>query len=107
MRKLERGSIIIFCVFDQLKNIYIYLLIYNTYKNIYITYSVYTHTHTHTHTHIYIYIYISSLMAQTVKNLPAMQENLGLIPGTERSPKEGNDYPFPYFCLENSMDRGA
>ena len=31
----------------------------------------------------------------------------GLIPGLERSPGEGNDYPLPYFCLENSMDRGA
>ena len=27
-------------------------------------------------------------MAQTVKNLPAMQETLGLIPGSERSPGE-------------------
>ena len=31
----------------------------------------------------------------------------GLIPGLERSPGEGNGYPLPYFCLENSMDRGA
>ena len=27
-------------------------------------------------------------MAQTVKNLPAMQETLGLIPGSGRSPGE-------------------
>jgi len=27
-------------------------------------------------------------VAQTVKNLPAMQETLGLIPGSERSPGE-------------------
>ena len=85
----------------------------------------------------------TSLIAQLVKNLPAMQEtpvqflgredplrkdrlstpvllgfpggsagkestynagDLGLIPGLERSPGEGNDYPLQYFGLENSMD---
>ena len=30
-----------------------------------------------------------------------------LIPGSGRSPGEGNGYPFQYSCLENSMDRGA
>ena len=34
-------------------------------------------------------------------------ENLGLIPGSVRSPGEGNDYPLQYSCLENSMGRGA
>ena len=29
------------------------------------------------------------------------------IPGSGRSPGEGNGYPFPYSCLENSMDRRA
>ena len=29
------------------------------------------------------------------------------IPGLGRSPGEGNDYPHPCSCLENSMDRGA
>ena len=33
--------------------------------------------------------------------------DLGLIPGSERSPGEGNDYPLQYSCLENPMDRGA
>ena len=33
--------------------------------------------------------------------------DLGLIPGSGRSPGEGNDNPFWYPCLENSMDRGA
>ena len=32
---------------------------------------------------------------------------LGLIPGSGRSPGEGNGYPLQYSCLENSMDRGA
>jgi len=33
--------------------------------------------------------------------------NLGSIPGSERSPGEGNGYPFKYSCLENSIVRGA
>ena len=31
----------------------------------------------------------------------------GLIPGTGRSPEEGNGYPLQYSCMENSMYRGA
>ena len=33
--------------------------------------------------------------------------DLCLIPGSERSPGEGNGYPLQYSCLENSMDKGA
>ena len=33
--------------------------------------------------------------------------NLGSIPGSERSPGEGNGNPPQYSCLENPMDRGA
>ena len=33
--------------------------------------------------------------------------DLGLIPGSGRSPGEGNGNPLPYFCLGNPMDRGA
>ena len=29
------------------------------------------------------------------------------IPGSGRSPGEGNDNPLQYACLENPMDRGA
>ena len=29
----------------------------------------------------------------------------GSIPGSERSPGEGNGNPLQYSCLENSMDR--
>ena len=45
-----------------------------------------------------------------VKNPPA---NAGeardtcSIPGSGRSPGEGNGNPLQYSCLENSMDRGA
>ena len=31
----------------------------------------------------------------------------GSIPGSGRSPEEGNDNLLQYSCLENSMDRGA
>ena len=31
----------------------------------------------------------------------------GSIPGSGRSPREGNGNPFQYSCLENSMDREA
>ena len=42
-----------------------------------------------------------------VKNLPAMQGDMSLIPGSGRSPGEGNDYPLQYSWLENAMDREA
>ena len=42
-----------------------------------------------------------------VKNLPAMQETGGLIPGSGISPGEGNGNPLQYSCLENPMDGGA
>jgi len=33
--------------------------------------------------------------------------DLGLIPGSGRSPREGNGYPLQYSCLENCMGREA
>ena len=45
-----------------------------------------------------------------IKNLPASvgeAGDLGLIPGSGRSPGEENDNPLQYSCLENPMDRGA
>ena len=38
----------------------------------------------------------ASLVAQLVKNLPAMQETLGSIPGMGRAAGEGIDYPLQY-----------
>ena len=32
---------------------------------------------------------------------------MGSIPGSGRSPEEGNGNPLQYSCLENPMDRGA
>ena len=49
-------------------------------------------------------------MALVVKNLPANAgdaRDLGLIPGSGKSPGVGNSNPFQYSCLENPMDRGA
>ena len=44
-------------------------------------------------------------MAWAVKNLPAMQETWGSIPGLGRSPGGGNGNPLQYSCLENPMGR--
>ena len=52
----------------------------------------------------------ASPVAQLVKNPLANAEDAkaaGLISGLGRSSGEGNDNPFQYSCLENSMDRGA
>ena len=43
-----------------------------------------------------------------VKNLPANAGDAGdagLIPGSGKSPGEGNGNPLQYSCLENPMDR--
>ena len=53
---------------------------------------------------------IISLMAQLVKNPPANAgdiRDMSLIPGSGRSPGEGNGNLLQYSCLENSMEREA
>ena len=45
-----------------------------------------------------------------IKNLPAKAgdvKDVGSIPGSGRSPGEGNGNPLQYSSLENPMDRGA
>ena len=42
-----------------------------------------------------------------VKNPPANVGDVGLIPGSGRSPGGGNGNPLQYSCLENPMERGA
>ena len=47
-------------------------------------------------------------MTQIVKNLPANKGDVGSIPGSGRSPGEGNGtppIPFQYSCLGDPMDR--
>ena len=53
---------------------------------------------------------LPSLVAQMVKNLPAHAVdtgNAGSIPGSGRSPGEGNGNPLQDSCLGNPIDRGT
>ena len=49
----------------------------------------------------------ASQVARVVKNPPTNAGYTGSIPGSGRSPGEGNDNPLQYSCVENPMDRGA
>ena len=52
----------------------------------------------------------ASQVALVVKNPHANAgdlRNVGSIPGSGRSPGEGNGNPLQYCCLENPRDRGA
>ena len=49
----------------------------------------------------------ASQVALVVKNPPANEGDLGLIPGLGRYPGGGHGNPLQYSCLENPMDRGA
>ena len=52
----------------------------------------------------------ASRVAQLVKNSPARAryaKDVGSIPGSGRSPGEGNGNPLQYSCLGNPMDRGT
>ena len=42
-----------------------------------------------------------------VKNLPANAGDAGSVPGSGRSPGEGNGNLLQYSCLRNPVDRGA
>ena len=51
-----------------------------------------------------------SQVVLVVKNPPAnagVVRDAGWIPGSGRSPEEGNGNPLQYSCLENPMDSGA
>ena len=58
----------------------------------------------YTHTHIYIHMYPGG---SVVKNMPTNAKHAASIPGSGRSPAEGNGNPLQYSCLENPMDGGA
>ena len=49
----------------------------------------------------------ASLVAQMVKASACNAGDPGLIPGSGRSPGEGNGNPLQYSCLENSMNGGT
>jgi len=68
-------------------------------------YTYYKYVCLHRYTHI---INIrASLVAQMVKNLPAMQETWIQSLGWEDPLEKGMATHSQYSCLENSMDRGA
>ena len=52
----------------------------------------------------------ASQVVLAVKNLPAYAGDArfaSLIPGSRKSPGEGNGNPLQYSCLGNPMDRGV
>ena len=49
----------------------------------------------------------ASLVAQTVRNLPANAGDSDSISGSGKSPGKGNGNPLRYSCLENPTNRGA
>ena len=54
-----------------------------------------------------IYLLMGFLDGSLVKNPPANARDAGLIPGSGRSPGEGNGNPFQCSCLGTPMERGA
>ena len=60
--------------------------------------------------YIYVYVCISVLSfpgGSEVKASACNEGDLDSIPGSGRSPGEGNGSPLQYSCLENPMDGGA
>ena len=65
---------------------------------------------------IYLALIYVSLMANEAYILPWWLSgkesacnvgDTGAVPGLERSPGEGNGFPFQYSCLKDPVDRGA
>ena len=56
---------------------------------------------------LFDFLFPSFLDGSDSKGYACNAEDPGLIPGSERSPAEGNGNPLHYSFLENSMDRGA
>ena len=59
---------------------------------------------------MFLMLYITRVCfpaGSVVKNLPAITGHMGSIPGSGRYPGEGNGNSLQYFCLKNSIDRGA
>ena len=57
-----------------------------------------------------MYLWVNLLSrtgGSVVMNPPANAGDVGLIPGSGRSPGEGNGNPLQYSHLENPMDRGT
>ena len=54
-----------------------------------------------------LYCFKGWLLGSDGKASACNEGDLGSIPGSGRSPGEGNGNPLWYSCLENPMDRGA
>ena len=52
-------------------------------------------------------LYWTSQVAQWLSSPAGDTRDKGLLPSLGISPREGNSSPLQYYCLENSMDRGA
>ena len=61
------------------------------------------HIRAYIHVHIYLYtcLYVGFLGSSAGKESSCNGGHPGLIPELGRSPREGNDYPLQYSCLEN------
>ena len=53
------------------------------------------------------YFIMGFLGGSVIKNLPANAGDIGSIPGSGRSPGEGNGNPRQCSCVENPKDGGA
>ena len=56
---------------------------------------------------IFYFFPLFSMVVQTVEASAYNAEDPDSIPGSERSPGEGNGNPLQYSCLENPMESGA
>ena len=56
---------------------------------------------------VFMVIYLGFPGGSDGKASARNEGDLGSIPGSGRSPGEGNGNPLQYSCLENSMDRGT
>ena len=64
------------------------------------------------HLRLVLHLYVNSIIQHVLGSSDGKEStcnvgDLGLTPGLERSPVEGNGYFQQCSCLENSMDRGA
>ena len=74
---------------------------------------IYVHTCLFVNIYVFVCLYVHMYASQVVlvvKNLPSNARDIrdmGLIPGSGRSPQGGYGNPLHYSWLENSTDRGA
>ena len=66
-----------------------------------------THIWTYIYTHIHIYIHGEKPQWLSSKESTCNAGDTGSIPGSGRSPGEGNGNPLQYSCLKIPMDKGA